>query len=163
MKKLTCLLALLAALPAFGQHHDHAAMRQHEVAARGAAVMPFDLAATVHVFTKASDGGTQRVVARDPDDARQVALVRAHLREIAQRFGAGDFSAPERIHGAAMPGLAQLRAARPGQIGIEYRDVEGGAELVYRTADPRLADSLHQWFDAQVAEHGHDAMAGDMK
>jgi len=28
-----------------------------------------------------------------------------------------------------MPGLAELKAAKPGQIAIAYKDVKGGAEL----------------------------------
>jgi hypothetical protein len=59
-----------------------------------------------------------------------------------------------------MPGLAALKAARPGQVAIEYRDVSGGAELRYRTADARLVAALHAWFDAQLSDHGADAMAG---
>jgi len=37
-----------------------------------------------------------------------------------------------------MPGLAQLKAAKPGEIATSYRDVEGGAELRYRTAEAAL-------------------------
>ena len=32
-----------------------------------------------------------------------------------------------------MPGLAELEAAKPGQIAIDYRDVDTGAQLSYRT------------------------------
>lgn len=34
-----------------------------------------------------------------------------------------------------MPGLAELKAAKPGQIDIAYSDVKGGAELTYKTTD----------------------------
>ena len=136
------------------------AERQAEVARRGAAVMPFDLAATTHVFTKTARGGTQRVIAKRAGDATQVRLVRTHLREIQQEFERGDFSAPTRIHGAEMPGLAALQGAPRGAIALAYRDVPGGAELTYTSADAKLVDALHRWFDAQLADHGHDAMAG---
>jgi hypothetical protein len=59
-----------------------------------------------------------------------------------------------------MPGLAGLKAAKPGQVSIDYKDVDGGAELTYRTADAKLVAALHQWFDAQLSDHGPDAMAG---
>ena len=62
-----------------------------------------------------------------------------------------------------MPGLADLKAARPGQVTIEYRDVDAGAELRYRTSDAKLVAALHQWFDAQLSDHGADAMAGHMQ
>jgi hypothetical protein len=136
------------------------AERQAEVSRRGAEVMPFDLAKTTHVFTKTPEGGTQRVVAKDPADAAQVKLVRAHLRQIRAEFERGDFSAPTRIHGEQMPGLAELKAAPRGAVAVRYREVRGGAELHYRSHDKRLVRALHQWFDAQLDDHGHDAMAG---
>ncbi len=134
--------------------------RQADVARRGADVMPFSLAATLHVFTKAANGGIQKVVARNSKDAAQVQLVRRHLKEIRQQFLKGDFSGPAHIHGQDMPGLAALKAARPGQVSITYREVAGGAELSYATAEPRLVNALHAWFDAQLSDHGRDAMAG---
>ena len=136
------------------------AARQADVARRGADVMPFNLAATQHVFTRTADGGTQRVVARQTGDAAQVRLVRQHLREIEGQFRQGDFSGPAHIHGADMPGLAQLQAAPRGAVAISYRDVPGGAELAYRTADQALVGAVHAWFDAQVSDHGRDGRAG---
>lgn len=151
-------LACLVALPLAGQAAD--ARRQADVARRGADVMPFRLDATIHVFTRTAQGGTQRVVARDPHNAQQVRLVREHLREIGTQFRRGDFSGPTHVHGNHMPGLEQLKIARPGAIAIAYRNVRGGAELAYRTADPQLVAALHAWFDAQLSDHGKDAMAG---
>ena len=134
--------------------------RQAEVAERGAQVMPFDLASTSHVFTKNRNGGLQQVLVRDPKDKAQLRLVRSHLRQIAERFRAGDFSAPARIHGEAMPGLAQLRQASPGEIAIHYRELGNGAQLRYATSNPSLVPVLHQWFDAQLSDHGADASEG---
>ncbi|HEY0883927.1 MAG TPA: aspartate carbamoyltransferase [Ramlibacter sp.] len=150
-------LAFLSAVTAAGAAD---AARQADVARRGADVMPFSLAATQHVFTKSAEGGTQRVVARKTGDAGQVRLVRQHLREIEAQFRQGDFSGPAHIHGAGMPGLAQLQAAPRGAVAISYRDVPAGAELAYRTADPALVAAVHAWFDAQVSDHGRDARSG---
>lgn len=157
---LLCACLAFAAGPAPARAADSA--RQADVARRGADVMPFSLAATTHVFTSTADGGVQRVVAKRVDDAVQVRQIRAHLRELRGRFLRGDYSGPAHIHGAAMPGLATLQAAPPGRISIDYRDVAGGAELVYRSADATLVDALHAWFDAQLSDHGADAMAGPM-
>lgn len=167
------LMALAGCAHHAGPHAGHGKMdhaahraemaqtrRQAEVAQRGAEVMPFSLAATVHVFTRTQRGGVQRVLARDPADAVQVNLVRQHLQEIRGQFLRGDFSGPARIHGANMPGLAELQAAKPGQLAIAYRDVPGGAELDYTTAEPALVQALHRWFDAQLADHGRDATPG---
>ena len=123
-------------------------------------VMPFDLKATTHFFTKSSDGGTQRVTAKDVSDALQTRLVREHLRDIRTQFQKGDFSGPSHVHGNGMPGLAQLKAVQPGQISITYHDVPGGAELTYQTGDASLVKALHAWFDAQLSDHGADAMEG---
>jgi hypothetical protein len=122
--------------------------------------MPFSLKATTHIFTKTAAGGTQRVVAKGVGDMKQVDLVRAHLHEIQAQFLKGDFSGPSHVHGNEMPGLAQLKTATPGQVAIDYKDVDGGAQLTYRTTDVKLVAALHQWFDAQVSDHGADAMAG---
>jgi hypothetical protein len=139
------------------------AQRQAEVARLGADVMPFDLKATTHVFTKSADGGTQRVVAKKAADEQQVKLVREHLREIRAQFLKGDYAGPSHIHGADMPGLAELQSARPGQVSIDYKDVKSGAELTYRTSDAKLVAALHRWFDAQLSDHGADAMAGHLQ
>lgn len=160
------VLALAGAVHAQGM--DHAAhmaemaraQRQAEVAKRGPDVMPFSLPATRHVFTKTPDGGVQQVVARNAGDAAQVQLVRQHLRGIREQFLRGDFSGPAHIHGHDMPGLAELRSATPGQMTIAYRDIAGGAELAYSMQGAPLVVALHKWFDAQVSDHGKDAMAG---
>lgn len=147
-------------------HHMEAmtkAQRQSEVAERGSDVMPFSTAATLHVFTKDAEGGVQEVVARNKTDVKEATLVRQHLRDIRGQFLKGDFSGPSHIHGAQMPGLEELEAAKPGQIAIDYREIKGGAQLAYRTSDPVLVAAIHKWFDAQVSDHGKDAMEGHRK
>jgi hypothetical protein len=151
---LMALTLLCLALTAQAQQ------RQAEVAARGAEVMPFDLRATSHVFTKSRNGGLQQVLVRNPKDTAQLRLVRSHLRDIAARFEQGDFSAPAHIHGDDMPGLAELKQAKPGEISIRYRDLPNGAQIRYATSNPALVPVLHRWFDAQLADHGADAMEG---
>lgn len=110
--------------------------------------------------TETGDGGVQRVVARTRGDAAQAQLVRQHLQELHGQFLRGDFSGPQHIHGAGMPGLAALKAAAPGSLAIAYREIPDGAELTYRTQDARLVAALHQWFTAQVSDHGPDAVVG---
>lgn len=131
-------------------------LRQSEVANRGTSVMPFDLDQTMHHFIPQEDGGLQMVVVRDAANTEQIALIREHLQEEQARFAAGNFASPEAIHGAAMPGLAEL-AAGAAAIAIEYSELPDGAQLVYRTSDPALVDALHQWFAAQVSDHGNHA------
>jgi hypothetical protein len=153
-------LVVMAGLAAPFESHAADAERQAEVAHRGAQVMPFSLKATTHIFTKSDDGGNQQVIAENPTDNGQIRLIRKHLREIQTQFQRGDFSGPTRTHRTDMPGLAQLSAARPGQISITYKDVKAGGELTYRSDDPKLVSSLHAWFDAQLSDHGADAVDG---
>ena len=147
--------AVVLPAPAFAD----LAARQAVVAQRGTEVMPFSLAATTHIFTKTADGGVQQVVTKH-HDPKQVALIREHMAMIARQFSTGDFGAPQKIHGNEMPGLSALRGAAPGKLKIDYRDVPNGGEIVYRADEPRLVTALHEWFDAQVSDHGDDAMMG---
>jgi hypothetical protein len=87
------------------------ANRQAEVAARGAAVMPFDLERTTHIFDDLPDGGLQQVVADDETDTAQIALIRVHLREEAVKFQRGDFGDPAAIHGDATPSNSRTMVA----------------------------------------------------
>jgi hypothetical protein len=159
-KKITiCLTIAIASAITHGASAADA-QRHADVAKRSRDVMPFSLNATTHVFTKTVEGGIQRVVAKQAADAGQTKLVRLHLQEIREQFLKGDFSGPSHIHGKSMPGLAELRSAKRGQLAIEYRVVDGGAELSFRTSDPMTVSALHKWFDAQLSDHGADAMAG---
>ena len=151
------VLAVVAIAPA-GRAADPD--RQQAVRERSADVMPFDMAATTHVFTKTPTGGVQRVVAKSAADVRQIALVRVHLKDIATRFGRGNFAAPSHVHGEAMPGLAALRNAAAGDLRVRYHELRSGAEIRYSSANPATVDALHRWFDAQLADHGPDAVAG---
>jgi hypothetical protein len=124
---------------------------------RGSAeVMPFDLNRTMHIFKPTSNGGLQTVIVHD-GDPQQVALVRAHLRKEASAFARGDFADPAKIHGTKMPGLAQLRAGTT-RITVGYAQVPNGASIRYKTSDPHLVAALHDWFAAQVQDHGAHAM-----
>lgn len=160
MKKLIPLLTLCATSVIMSPALCADSQRQAEVARLGVAVMPFSVEATTHVFTPTNRGGIQRVTAKNAADGPEVKLVRAHLRAIRLQFLKGDFSGPTHVHGAEMPGLAVLKASQAGQIGIDYEDVDAGAELTYVTSDARLVNALHDWFEAQLADHGSDAAAG---
>lgn len=139
---------------------DATVQRQSEVAQRGAQVMPFSLSSTTHIFTKTESGGLQQVIARNPQDTDQIAMIRTHLSKIADQFRHGDFSGPTETHGPRMPGLAKLKAAKPGQISVRYGELPNGAQIEYSTKSETLVAALHDWFDAQLSDHGADAMAG---
>ena len=149
----TVMLAAVAAVACSADGDDTTSNRQEEVAERGAQVMPFDLDATTHRFEPAPAGLIETVVADDPADGQQVALVQQHLAEEAERFRAGDYGDPAAIHGHEMPGLAELEAAA-GAVTIELTNLANGATLTFTTTRPNLVDALHRWGEAQTFDHG---------
>ncbi len=156
MKKVLLLpLLLIFNLLFAGCETDHAENRQAEVAEIGKTVMPFDLERSTHVFEKTRTGGVQRVVS-DDQDAEQVRAIQSHLAEIAERFSAGDFHNPAQIHGDMMPGLHALKMGAH-KISITYSELANGGQIDYVTDDETLILAVHEWFDAQVSDHGAHA------
>ncbi len=131
--------------------------RQEAVAKAGAEVMPFELERTTHIFEKLENGGLQQVVT-DDGDQEQIALIRAHLAEEAERFSQGDFHDPLMIHGADMAGLHELTMG-VDRLTIIYSDINNGGQILYTTADGDLVVALHAWFDQQLADHDDHAQA----
>lgn len=121
-------------------------------------VMPFEMSKTVHVFKMTEAGGIQRVLSRDLGDAGQISLIRQHLKHEAKKFRHGDYSDPSRLHGADMPGLAELQA-NPSGVKVSYAELPAGARLSFETDDRGLLTAIHRWFGAQLSEHGADARA----
>lgn len=154
----TAMLGLMLTQPTVAQTANPE--RLEEVTQRGMHVMPFDLKQTQHIFTKTETGGVQQVIARSPSNTRQIELIRQHLTKISQEFSRRDFSNPAKIHGQDMPGLAELRNAKPGQFRVEYKELNDGAEITYSSEDPGLISAIHRWFDTQLADHGPDAIPG---
>jgi hypothetical protein len=130
--------------------------RQEEVARRGAIIMPFDLDRTTHIFQPRSYGGVQTVIADDPTDRGQVRLVREHLKAEADEFARGDYGDPAKIHGDEMPGL-QVLEENYSSIALTFEPTADGARITYRSADPMVVEALHDWFEAQVSDHGSHA------
>jgi len=156
---LSMLAMLLTALPVLALE-EASEPRRDEIARRGAEVMPFSLEQTTHIFTKTEKGGLQQVIVKEIPNTEQVKLVQAHLSKISREFAQGDFSDPAKIHGEDMPGLAELRKAKPGEIKVEYKELSTGAEIDYSTDDPALIEAVHQWFDAQLSDHAQHAIPG---
>ncbi len=138
---------------------EEASPRQvDEVHQRLQQVVPYALDQTQQTFTKTVHGGVQHVVAKSAENTRQIKLIQAHLLKIANEFKKGDFSVTERIHGADMPGLAQLKRAETDDIKFEYKALPDGAQIHYSTEYPQYVQALHEWFDAQMSEHGNNVI-----
>ncbi len=152
------LAQAIAILLLLGASTVSAQTPQEHVHQMSQSVMPFDMVKTVHIFKMTESGGVQRVVARNPGETGQVALIQAHLKREAERFQRGDYAAPTTLHGADMPGLKELRAGAAG-IAVAYADLPEGAEITFETSDLHLLTAIHRWFGAQLSEHGADARA----
>lgn len=129
--------------------------RQAEVARIGETVMPFDLERSTHVFEKTRTGGIQQVIS-DDEDVEQVRLIQSHLEAVSERFNAGNFHEPAQIHGEMMPGLHALKVGAH-KINITYSEIAHGGQIAYVTDDETLIMAVHEWFDAQVSDHGAHA------
>jgi hypothetical protein len=138
------------------QHHD-AGSEQVAMATRAAEVMPFDLNATTHTFTKTDTGGVEQVLAKDPSDQHNIDLIRQHLGKEANQFTNGDYRDPATIHGTAMPGLQELQAGA-ARVHVRYEQMPSGAQITYNSTDPVLVAALHSWFDAQNSDHAMPGM-----
>lgn len=121
--------------------------------------MPFDLERTTHYFKPLPDGGVQTVVADNPSDRDQVALVRDHLRKEVKAFAKGDFGDPEQIHGREMPGLDVLRS-RYDEMSLTVSATAAGGRIRYTSEASEVVDALHRWFEAQLVDHGDHAEQG---
>jgi len=134
--------------------------RVDEVSQRSQSVLPFALDQTQQTFSKTVHGGVQHIVVKPTGDSRQIKLVQAYLLKLANKFRKGDFSDTEQIHGADMPGLAQLKTAKSDDIRFEYKAIEKGAQIHYSTEYPQFVQALHEWFDAQASDHGNSEIPG---
>lgn len=121
-------------------------------------VMPFDMSKTVHIFKMTETGGIEKVLARNPRETGQIALIRQHLKREAEKFQRGDYSDPARLHGKDMPGLKELESSA-GLITITYSELPAGAQITFKTQSLHLLTAIHRWFGAQLSEHGADARA----
>ncbi|WP_457654398.1 hypothetical protein [Rhodocaloribacter sp.] len=150
--KVVVILLLLSSSTAWAQ------TRQKHVHQMAHSVMPFEMSKTLHIFKMTETGGVMRVLARDPGETDQIALIRQHLEHEAERFQQGDFADPAKLHGADMPGLKDLHAGA-SEIEVSYEALPEGAEITFVTTDLHLLTAIHRWFGAQLSEHGADARA----
>jgi hypothetical protein len=121
-------------------------------------VMPFDMSRTLHVFTMTESGGVQKVIVKDEADKDQIALIQSHLEHEYGDFSKGKYADPATLHGATMPGLADMER-NAAKIRVSYASLPNGAALTFETTDLHALTAIHRWFGAQLSEHGSDAKA----
>ena len=126
------VLLLMSAAMAYAQ------TPQQHVHQMSQGVMPFDA-----LLQDDRIRGEQRVTAKDPVAADQIALTQQHLQHEANRFQQGDYSDPTMLRGANMPGLRELQAGA-SRMKVSYAALPAGAEIIFETADLTLLTAPHR-------------------
>jgi hypothetical protein len=142
------------AMPPGMTHEEHLKQLQKDadLKKRGAAAMGFDQETTAHHFLLLPDGGAIEVSVTGRSDASGRARIRAHLREIAKAFAAGDFEKPLATHGEMPPGTSAMRERREA-IAYSYEKTRGGGRVRIATNDPAAVDAIHDFLRYQIREH----------
>ena len=125
--------------------------------------VPYDADKALETFSKTVHGGVMHVITKSPDDNQQIRLIQDYLSNMASNFRKGDFSETQRMHGANMPGLLQLKTAKTDDIRYEYKSLPNGAQIHFTTEYPQFVQALHEWFDAQAKDHGNVEAPEHMK
>ena len=120
--------------------------------ARGEHVMGVNQYTSAHVFEDLPDGGRIVLERADAADTADIKRIRAHMREIADAFRAGDFTKPFAVHAQTVPGtdvLAQKRSA----ISYVASDRPRGGEVRITTSDPAAVAAVHDFLAFQRGAH----------
>ena len=144
---LTLGVILLVACGRSRDADDFSAMQM-----RGEHVMGVNQYTSAHVFEDLPDGGRIVLERADAADTADIKRIRAHMREIADAFRAGDFTKPFEVHAQTVPGtdvLAQKRSA----ISYEVSDLPRGGEVRITTSDPAAVAAVHDFLAFQRGAH----------
>ena len=122
-----------------------------ELQTRGQAAMGVDQYTSTHKFDALADGGRIELQ-RDASDPRDVATIRAHLKEVMAAFQKGDFSTPGFVHAQEVPGT-KVMAARRDAIEYRYSDLPLGGQIRLTTSDPEMLRAIHEFMAFQRMDH----------
>jgi hypothetical protein len=127
---------------------------------RGAQVMGVDQTTSTHRFDLLADGG-RITLQRDSADAAGTTTIRAHLRQLAAAFTAGDFSMPAMTHDRDVPGTATM-AAKRGVIRYRMRNLPRGGEVLISTRDSAALRAIGEFIRFQRDDHRAGGMDSSM-
>lgn len=125
---------------------------------RGQHVMGVDQYTSAHVFEDLPDGGRVVLDRAGSADSAAITTIRAHMRDIATAFRAGDFTKPFEVHAQTVPGTAVMSARRDA-ISFEVIDRPRGGEVRIRSSDPAAVAAIHEFLAFQRDQHraaGHE-------
>jgi hypothetical protein len=118
---------------------------------RGAVGMGVDQYSSEHVFERSPNGG-RIALWREADDSAGVETIRAHMRDIAARFSAGDFSIPAFVHDGAVPG-ADAMAHHRDVIRYVAEDIPRGGAVRITSSDSAAVAAIHSFLAFQSTAH----------
>ena len=127
------------------KHHD-------QVNERGDQAMGFSHTKTTHHFRLTTEGGVIEVTAHDPSDAVSSNQIRQHLKHIAKKFSAGDFSAPMFIHGDNPPGVEAMKRLKL-EIKYQYEEIDRGARVRISTGNDEAIKAIYEFLRFQIKDH----------
>ena len=125
---------------------------------RGEHVMGVNQYTSAHVFEDLPDGGRVVLERADASDTADITTIRAHMRDIATAFRAGDFTKPFEVHAQTVPGTSVM-SARRAVISYEAVDRPRGGEVRIRSAEPAVVTAIHEFLEFQRQQHhaaGHE-------
>ncbi len=118
---------------------------------RGATAMGVDQFTSTHVFESLPDGG-RIVLQRDSVDAAGTEVIRAHMRDIASRFAAGDFTIPGMVHAQEVPGTVEMGTLRDS-IRYVADTLPRGGQLRITTTNANAVKAIHAFLAFQRMDH----------
>lgn len=119
--------------------------------ARGKGTMGVDQYASRHRFEDLPNGGRIDLQMREADSAG-IAAIRAHLRQTANDFAAGIFTAPDSTHAMVVPGT-EVMARKKGAIRYRYAALPKGGEVRITTDDAEALRAIREFLAFQRADH----------
>jgi len=153
IRTIVAAFALTFCLPAQEVQHQHSDAMHHDMMnARGEKAMGFSQTATTHHFRLLQNGGYVEVHANDASDVTSRTHIRAHLKEQASKFAAGDFGAPELTHDRVPPGVPALQQYK-SRIRYRYEPVENGGRLWITSKDASAVAAIHEFLRFQIEDH----------
>ena len=121
------------------------------VQSRGHLAMGVDRYTSLHKFEPLPDGG-RITLQRDVIDTAGVTQIRAHMRQIADAFGRGDFTLPGFVHAREVPEPREMRARRSA-IRYTTDTVPGGGAVRLLGADSITIRAIHEFVAFQRHDH----------
>lgn len=145
------LTILMAACSRGGDSAPRADTSFSTMQERGATAMGVDQYTSAHVFERLPDGG-RIVLERSAADSAGIAVIRAHMRDIAARFSRGDFSIPGFVHAQEVPGT-DVMTSRRTMIRYAADSMPGGGVVRITTIDSTALDAVHRFLAFQRDQH----------